>query len=203
MLSEISRESEEIEEMSGLLRSVLIGSVMVCAGLWGVTATIWLAGQGQKSEAAPLNGQTSSSSASDVPIDLEFIAKGGEYGYDAAKWWGGFPKEFDASKYKLPEWIIGPFTKYSSNTILEPTPGAWDSGHYGGGVHNGSILVVNDKFFYVYRGERALNRKPGYICDIGLASSEDGIHFSKDTEHTPFFGKGKDRGNSFEDVCLV
>jgi hypothetical protein len=33
---------------------------------------------------------------------------------------GGFPKEFDASKYKVPDWIIGPFTKYLGN--LTPNP---------------------------------------------------------------------------------
>jgi len=44
---------------------------------------------------------------------------------------------------------------------------------------------------------------PGYICDIGIATSADGIHFTKDTKHSPFFRKGEDSKYSFEDVSLV
>jgi predicted GH43/DUF377 family glycosyl hydrolase len=63
--------------------------------------------------------------------------------------------------------------------------------------------VVDGKFYYVYRGEQELDREPGYICDIGLATSKDGVHFTKDTEHSPFFRKGEDSKYSFEDVSLV
>jgi hypothetical protein len=94
-------------------------------------------------------------------LDWQYPAKGEEYGYDETKWWGGFPREFDPAKYKLPGWILGPFTKYAGNPIMEPTLGSWDRGHYGGGVRNGSVLVVDGQFCYVYRGERGLDRKSG------------------------------------------
>lgn len=133
--------------------------------------------------------------------------------YNEEKYWGGFSREpFDAASYTLPDWAIGPFTKYSSNPIFAPSLDGWDNGHFGGGVHNGSIIKKDGKFYYIYRGEQELageefteHRSRGfdYICDIGLASSEDGIHFTRDTEHSPFFRKNEDAKYSFEDVSLV
>ena len=184
-------------------RRVLIQLAAACLVLWAVTATAWRAGQGQNPPAPQAKDQTFSGGVSNGLFDWQFPGKGEEYGYDEKKWWGGFPKDFDPAKYHVPDWIIGPFTKYPGNPIMEPTPGSWDRGHYGGGVHNGSVLVVDGQFCYVYRDERELDRKPGYICDIGLATGKDGIHFVKDTAHSPFFGKGKDKDFSFEDVCLV
>ncbi|MGD0226575.1 MAG: hypothetical protein ABSF71_29970 [Terriglobia bacterium] len=171
-----------------------------CIVMWAMTASPFRAGQNPSPPAPP---PKDSGGAYNDSLDWQMPTKSVEVGYDAAKWWGGFPKVFDASHYKSPDWIIGPFTKYAGNPILEPTPGSWDRGHYGGGVHNGSVLFVDGQFCYIYRGERELGRKPGYICDIGLATSKDGIHFTKDTVHSPFFGKGKDKDFSFEDVCLV
>jgi predicted GH43/DUF377 family glycosyl hydrolase len=176
--------------MGNSIKAALLALGIVCLRLWAANAS-------------PQADQTFNGGMSNGIFDWQFPGKGEEYGYDEKKWWGGFPKEFDASKYHVPDWIIGPFVKYPGNPILEPTPNSWDKGHYGGGVHNGALLVVNGQFCYVYRGERDLDRKPGYICDIGLATSPDGIHFTKDTAHSPFFGKGKDKGFSFEDVCLV
>jgi predicted GH43/DUF377 family glycosyl hydrolase len=163
-----------------------------------MTSSLW-AGQVPTTPAA----QQKQSGAANDSLDWEYPPKGAGYGYDAARWWGGFPKEFDPSHYKLPDWIVGPFTKYAGNPVLEPTPGSWDRGHDSGGVHNGSVVVADGQFCYVYRGERELDHKPGYICDIGLATSKDGIHFTKDTAHSPFFGKGQGKDVSFEDVCLV
>lgn len=184
-------------------RSVFIQLGVACLIFWAGIATEWHAGQGQNPQAPQPKDQTFGGGVSNGLFDWQFPGKGEEYGYDEKKWWGGFPKDFDPAKYRVPDWIIGPFTKYPGNPIMEPTPGSWDRGHYGGGVHNGSVLVVDGQFCYVYRGERELDRKPGYICDIGIATSKDGIHFTKDTAHSPFFGKGKDKGFSFEDVCLV
>jgi predicted GH43/DUF377 family glycosyl hydrolase len=67
--------------------------------------------------------------------------------------------------------------------------------------------VRDNRFYYVYRGERPIDIKIDseidYICDIGLATSEDGIHFTKDTEHSPFFRTGSNHRYSYEDVNLV
>ncbi len=126
--------------------------------------------------------------------------------YNAERFWGGFPKQVDADKDIFPDWAIGPFAKHPANPVLEPTPEAWDRGRYGGGVHNGSILVLDGEFHYVYRGEQELAPPVAgcdYLCDIGLASSKDGVNFTKDAAHSPFFRRGEDRRFSFEDVCLV
>jgi len=42
-----------------------------------------------------------------------------------------------------------------------------------------------------------------YICDIGVATGDDGVHFTKDTANSPFFRKGTDHRYSYEDVNLV
>jgi len=90
-------------------------------------------------------------------------------------------------------WAVGPFTKYTGNPVLAPMPGAWDQGHFSGGVHNGSIIVKDGRFYYVYRGERPIDVPQkstiDYIWDIGIAVSDDGMHFTKDTAHSPFFRK--------------
>jgi predicted GH43/DUF377 family glycosyl hydrolase len=132
-----------------------------------------------------------------------------DYIYDEQRHWGDFPRDAAPAGDWLAHypWALGPFTKYAGNPILGPTPGAWDCGHYDGGVHNGSIIVRDGVFSYVYRGERPLdvplNTPIDYICDIGLATSTDGIHFTKDTAHNPFFRTGADRRYSYEDVNLV
>ena len=131
------------------------------------------------------------------------------YVYDETRYWGDFPREVAGTVDMFSEapWAIGPFTKHPSNPVLEPTPGAWDSGRFDGGVHNGAVVVHNGSFYYVYRGEHPLDMplksEFDYMCDIGLATSRDGVHFTKDTVHSPFFRKGTDRRYSYEDVNLV
>ncbi|MCX7918193.1 MAG: hypothetical protein N3A72_01030 [bacterium] len=129
--------------------------------------------------------------------------------YSKERWWGDFPKDLKVPQNLFHEypWAIGPFEKYTGNPILAPTPGSWDQGHFSGGVHNGSILIRDGKFYYIYRGERPIDIRTSspidYICDIGLAVSNDGIHFIKDDIHSPFFRKGEDQRFSYEDVCCV
>lgn len=133
--------------------------------------------------------------------------------YDPDKYWGGFPaKGSDA----LPDWAIGPFSRSGGNPVFAPDPHGWDSGRFGGGVHNGSILRHGGQFVYVYRGELPL---PGgfwpdgftprstdmqmidYICDLGVAVSDDGEQFTRVTG--PLFRHGSNERFSYEDVCVV
>jgi predicted GH43/DUF377 family glycosyl hydrolase len=132
--------------------------------------------------------------------------------YDESQYGGGFPMGLEPGGKPFPRWAIGPFTRHASNPVLAPSPAGWDPGRMGGGVHNGSVLVRDGLFHYVYRGERpypatGFNDWVGggfdYICDIGLATSQDGIQFEKDTAASPFFRKGEDARYTFEDVCLV
>jgi predicted GH43/DUF377 family glycosyl hydrolase len=73
-------------------------------------------------------------------------------------------------------------------------------------VHNGAVVVKGGRFYYVYRGE-CPNDMPGmpvdYICDVGLAVSDDGVRFVKDDGHSPFFRRGEDRRYSYEDVNIA
>lgn len=130
------------------------------------------------------------------------------YSFSIDRWWGDFthnlPEQMDM--FADNPWALGPFTKYAGNPILAPTPDAWDCGRFDGGVHNGSMIIKDDRFYYVYRGERpidvTLDSRINYICDIGVAVSDDGIHFTKETQHSPFFRTGEDRQYSYEDVNI-
>jgi len=132
--------------------------------------------------------------------------------YDEDKYWGGFSREpLDMNTYRLPEWAIGGFEKHESGPVLAPSPEGWDSGRFGGGVHNGSILRKGELFYYIYRGERELSPPVldseghlfNYTCDIGIATSPDGLHFTKDTANSPLFATGEDADYSFEDANVV
>jgi len=129
--------------------------------------------------------------------------------YNPKEYWGGFPPgEADAGEmWRGAPWAIGPFMKHPGNPVLAPTPGAWDTGRMDGGVHNGGVVYRDGLFYYVYRGERPLDVEMksdfDYMCDIGVATSADGVHFAKDTAHSPFFRKGADHRYSYEDVNIV
>lgn len=129
-----------------------------------------------------------------------------EWNYSEERYWGTFPKGLKASQNMFEEypWAIGPITKYEDNPVLAPTPGAWDMGRFSGGVHNGSIIIKDSIFYYVYRGERPIDVKQNteidYICDIGVATSKDGINFKKDNTYKGLFRTGEDRRYSYEDV---
>ena len=132
-----------------------------------------------------------------------------DYSFSIDRWWGDFSHDLPNQMDMMADnpWAIGNFTKCASNPILRPTPNAWDQGHFAGGVHNGSIIVKDGVFYYIYRGERSIDipqkTKIDYICDIGVATSHDGILFTKDDHHSPFFRRGKDRQYSYEDVAVV
>ncbi len=143
-----------------------------------------------------------------APTDEERKKWSEIYRYDEEKYWGDFSREpFDLCIYKFPAWAIGGFAKHHA-PVLAPTPGSWDCGRFGGGVHNGSVIKKDGKLYYIYRGEFPAPEEyavPGidYMCDIGIAVSDDGINFQKLTEYSPLFRKGEDRRFSFEDVCVV
>ncbi len=133
--------------------------------------------------------------------------------YDEERYWGGFSRQpFDAANYVLPDWAIGPFEKYPGNPVFAPDKNGWDCGHFGGGVHNGSVLKVNGRLYYIYRGEFPIPDEPrykpmsqaglGYLCDVGVAVSDDGIHFERIAG--PLLRRPQDWMYSFEDVnCVV
>ena len=145
--------------------------------------------------------------------DEENAARYAHFHYDVDRYWGGFSRDpVDPAAYRLPDWAIGPFVRHPGNPVLAPSPDGWDVGRYSGGVHNGAIIRRNGLSHYIYRGEMpcapmgASSWYGGgidYICDIGLAVSEDGVAFTKDVEHSPLFRMGDDARFSFEDVSIA
>ncbi len=64
-------------------------------------------------------------------------------------------------------------TRHSSNPILKPRPDlAWESE----GVFNPGITQLGDEIIMLYR---AVGERKAYISHIGLATSTDGVHFTR------------------------
>src|SRR5580700_6996017 len=131
------------------------------------------------------------------------------YSFNVDRWWGDFAPGLPepADMFADNPWAIGPFAKYSGNPVFAPDPSGWDCGRYDGGVHNGSIIIKDGCFNYIYRGEGPIDVEQktavDYMCDIGAAVSGDGTHFTRDRVHSPFFRYGEDRQFSYEDVSIV
>jgi predicted GH43/DUF377 family glycosyl hydrolase len=151
-----------------------------------------------------------------IPVGENRHKSWDKFAFDTEKWWGAFPRDEEpaaqdrrdrAEIFARHPWAIGPFQKHAANPVLAPSPGKWDRGRYDGGVHNGAVVRHGGRFHYVYRGERPIDVQQDspidYICDIGLATSTDGVNFTKDPFHSPFFRHGEFRRYSYEDVCLV
>lgn len=145
------------------------------------------------------------------PNDIEQLLELAQY--DPQRYWGGFPAE---GSTRLPTWAIGPFHRSASNPVFSPSVTSWDVGRFGGGVHNGSVLRYDGAFVYIYRGEMNLPedfwpegqsarttdmQTIDYICDIGVAVSNDGEHFARAAG--PLFRHGNNARYSYEDVCVV
>lgn len=135
-------------------------------------------------------------------------AQHNRFRYDPERYWGGFPPAVAGESegaQALPDRAIGPFTKHGANPVLAPSPDGWDVGARGG-VHNGATLRRNGKLYYVYRGwmphpptvyDDWLCGYFDWVCDIGLAVSDDGVHFVKDRDHSPFFRTGGHHSGHF------
>ena len=151
-----------------------------------------------------------------IPVGSDRDRSWDRFTFDTEKWWGTFPRNEapavqgrrgDTQLFADFPWAVGPFQKHSANPLLAPTPRKWDCGRFDGGVHNGAVVRHGNKFHYVYRGERPIDveqdSRIDYICDIGIATSDDGVNFTKDYVHSPLFRHGEFRRYSYEDVCLV
>ena len=77
-----------------------------------------------------------------------------------------------------PEWAIGPFKRYEGNPIMSPQGewGTWESQN----VYNPAVVHRDGKFRMLYRGEDSdTTLFKYYRSQIGLAESEDGIHWER------------------------
>jgi predicted GH43/DUF377 family glycosyl hydrolase len=69
---------------------------------------------------------------------------------------------------------LGPFTKYAGNPILRPDPSHdWESAF----LFNPAAIVVGGRVMLLYRAQNAAK-----VSSIGLASSRDGLHFTRRSE---------------------
>jgi beta-1,2-mannosidase len=104
-------------------------------------------------------------------------------------------------------WQIGPFTRPSSgNPVIRPRPAStftdpvsntrvhWEALH----TFNPAAIVRNGKVFVLYRAEDNSGAMEigGHTSRLGLAESDDGIHFTPQAE--PVFFPDKDRQQSRE-----
>jgi len=207
-LKDGNRMSDSERNIAPSRRSFLFGVSATAIALADAGSLIAEATNSKQSSTAPV-AVSSQENADHTYASREQPEEWKTQSFSIDRWWGDFshdlPDQMDM--FESNPWSIGPFKKYGGNPILAPTAGAWDEGIYSGGVHNGAIVVKDGLFYYIYRGTRPIDIPTksdlDYICDIGIAVSKDGIHFTKDDEHSPLFRKGEDRRYSYEDVNVV
>jgi beta-1,2-mannosidase len=68
---------------------------------------------------------------------------------------------------------LGPFTPYSETPILRPQGDGWESAS----VYNPAAVVKDDRVVLLYRAHA-----DDIVSHVGLATSEDGIHFERHPE---------------------
>ena len=71
------------------------------------------------------------------------------------------------------EFPIGPFTPYAGNPIMRPRGSSWESGN----VYNPAAIVKDDTVVLLYRAHA-----DDVISHVGMATSDDGIHFERSPE---------------------
>lgn len=112
---------------------------------------------------------------------------------------------------KLPDWALGPFTRPVTEPVITPNkdsvfecpmrkaPSHWEALH----TFNPAAIVRDGKICVLYRaeddsGEMKIGR---HTSRLGLATSDDGIHFTR--EATPVFYPAEDsqKENEWEGGC--
>jgi beta-1,2-mannosidase len=101
----------------------------------------------------------------------------------------------------LPDWVLGPFTRpETGNPVIGPNPKSvfqdpirqqpvnWESLH----AFNPAAIVRDGRVYVLYRAEDNTGEMKigGHTSRLGLASSEDGVHFERRPE--PVFYPAKD-----------
>jgi len=121
----------------------------------------------------------------------------------------GLRPAFAAETDPVPDWAIGPFVK-QKEPILRPTPDSvfacpvrgnevrWEERN----VYNPAAVVRDGKVFLLYRADD-ISRDLGWgrTCRIGLAHSEDGIHFTRHPEPVVYPDNDKWKQYEWEGGC--
>jgi len=106
----------------------------------------------------------------------------------------------------VPEWGLGPFTRpAAAEPVIKPNPDSifncpmrkapvrWEATH----TFNPAAIVKDGKVYVLYRAEDDIGRGiGGFTSRLGLAFSEDGIHFK--TLPEPVLYPAKDKQSEFE-----
>ncbi len=82
---------------------------------------------------------------------------------------------------KYPDWAIGPFIKPVAEPVLTASPEGFDSW----AVYNPAVVFWRGKYWMFYRAESRQEADTPYMgtSRIGLATSIDGVHFEKYSDH--------------------
>jgi predicted GH43/DUF377 family glycosyl hydrolase len=106
-----------------------------------------------------------------------------------------------------PRWVIGPWTRESTEPVIHPDPsqlykdpvsGAtvhWEALH----TFNPAAVVHDGRVYVLYRaeGDSGVMAVGGHTSRLGLAVSDDGVHFRQEPQ--PVFGLAKDAQFDHED----
>jgi len=118
---------------------------------------------------------------------------------------------FFQTSNSVPDWALGPFyrvngvnpivTSNVNATFMDPIlnqPVPWKYSH----TFNPAAVVMNDKVHVLYRAEDNTGTKIGSFCSrIGLASSEDGLHFTSNPTPTLYPKLDAQQGNEWTGGC--
>ena len=116
------------------------------------------------------------------------------------------PGSAQNSPSSLPDWALGPFSRPVKEPILKPRPESifhdplrtdpvhWEALH----TFNPAVVVRNGKVMMLYRAEddSGAMQIGMHTSRLGLAESEDGIHFTRQPE--PVFYPAEDSQKSRE-----
>lgn len=111
----------------------------------------------------------------------------------------------------LPNWAIGPFTRPDGvNPVIKPNPDSvfqcpmrgtsvhWEAAH----TFNPAAVVRNGKIYVLYRAEDDSGASiGGYTSRLGLAVSDDGIHFTKFKEPVFYPADDQQKPNEWPGGC--
>ena len=109
------------------------------------------------------------------------------------------------------DWMLGPFNRPdNAKPVIEPKPESvfdcpmrkkpvhWESTH----TFNPASVVKDGKVYVLYRAEDDNGKGiGGFTSRLGLASSEDGIHFTREAAPVLFPAEADQKENEWEGGC--
>ena len=109
------------------------------------------------------------------------------------------PRNSEFSEYAF-LWGLGPFHRYDRNPILAPQGDTWESR----AVFNPAAWTDGTKVYLLYRAEGPeKGNKRGFISNIGLAESDNGIYFHRNPLPVMTATESYERDGGCEDPRIV